>query len=219
MKQSSIIDIISPVMVGPSSSHTAGAVRLGLLARNVYDAKPDKVTFRLYNSYENTGKGHGTDKGLLAGLLGLSVDDTRIKDIFNLDIAKQFEYKFEYVEDFNRHPNAVDFIFEGMHSMKISGDSIGAGEVIIRKINDFSVKFTGKYNTLLIVYKDVPNMIARVTNSIHVNIASLNCDRNAKGEEASMCICLDGDIDRKVIDFLGLIENIYMIRYIKKLES
>ena len=103
--------------------------------------------------------------------------------------------------------------------MKISGDSIGAGEVIIRKINDFSVKFTGKYNTLLIVYKDVPNMIARVTNSIHVNIASLNCDRNAKGEEASMCICLDGDIDRKVIDFLGLIENIYMIRYIKKLES
>ncbi|MBS6604013.1 MAG: L-serine ammonia-lyase, iron-sulfur-dependent subunit beta [Brachyspira sp.] len=219
MKQSSIIDIISPVMVGPSSSHTAGAVRLGLLARNVYDAKPDKVTFRLYNSYANTGKGHGTDKGLLAGLLGLSVDDTRIKDIFNLDIAKQFEYKFEYVEDFNRHPNAVDFIFEGMHSMKISGDSIGAGEVIIRKINDFSVKFTGKYNTLLIVYKDVPNMIARVTNSIHVNIASLNCDRNAKGEEASMCICLDGDIDRKVIDFLGLIENIYMIRYIKKLES
>lgn len=219
MKQSSIIDIISPVMVGPSSSHTAGAVRLGLLARNVYDAKPDKVTFRLYNSYANTGKGHGTDKGLLAGLLGLSVDDTRIKDIFNLDIAKQFEYKFEYVEDFNRHPNAVDFIFEGMHSMKISGDSIGAGEVIIGKINDFSVKFTGKYNTLLIVYKDVPNMIARVTNSIHVNIASLNCDRNAKGEEASMCICLDGDIDRKVIDFLGLIENIYMIRYIKKLES
>ena len=219
MKQSSIIDIISPVMVGPSSSHTAGAVRLGLLARNVYDAKPDKVTFRLYNSYANTGKGHGTDKGLLAGLLGLSVDDTRIKDIFNLDIATQFEYKFEYVEDFNRHPNAVDFIFEGMHSMKISGDSIGAGEVIIRKINDFSVKFTGKYNTLLIVYKDVPNMIARVTNSIHVNIASLNCDRNAKGEEASMCICLDGDIDRKVIDFLGLIENIYMIRYIKKLES
>ena len=94
MKQSSIIDIISPVMVGPSSSHTAGAVRLGLLARNVYDAKPDKVTFRLYNSYANTGKGHGTDKGLLAGLLGLSVDDTRIKDIFNLDIAKQFEYKF-----------------------------------------------------------------------------------------------------------------------------
>ncbi len=219
MKQSSIIDIISPIMVGPSSSHTAGAVRLGLLARNVYNAKPQKVTFKLYNSYALTGKGHGTDKGLLAGLLGLPVDDTRIKDIFNLDIAKEFEYKFEYLEDFNRHPNAVDFVIEGVQNMTISGDSIGAGEVVIRKINDFSVKFTGKYNTLLLVYKDVPNMIARVTNSIHVNIASLHCDRFAKGEEASMCVCLDGDINQKVIDFLGLIEDVYMIRYIKKLDN
>lgn len=219
MKQSSIIDIISPIMVGPSSSHTAGAVRLGLLARNVYNAKPQKVTFKLYNSYALTGKGHGTDKGLLAGLLGLPVDDTRIKDIFNLDIAKEFEYKFEYLEDFNRHPNAVDFVIEGVQNMTISGDSIGAGEVVIRKINDFSVKFTGKYNTLLLVYKDVPNMIARATNSIHVNIASLHCDRFAKGEEASMCVCLDGDINQKVIDFLGLIEDVYMIRYIKKLDN
>ena len=79
--------------------------------------------------------------------------------------------------------------------MKISGDSIGAGEVVIRKINDFTVKCTGKYNTLLLVYKDVPNMISRVTNSIHVNIASLHCDRYAKGEDASMCVCLDGDIE------------------------
>lgn len=219
MRQSSIIDIISPVMAGPSSSHTAGAVRLGLLARNIYNDCPKKVTFRLYNSYAKTGKGHGTDKGLLAGLLGLSVDDTRIKNIFDLDISKEFEYKFEYLEDFNRHPNAVDFIIEGRNNMTISGDSVGAGEIVIRKINDFSVKFTGKYNTLLLIYKDVPNMIARVTNSIHVNIASLHCDRYAKGQEASMCICLDGEIDQKVIDFLNLIENIYMIRYIKKLES
>lgn len=219
MRQSSIIDIISPVMAGPSSSHTAGAVRLGLMARNIYNESPRKVTFKLYNSYAKTGKGHGTDKGLLAGLLGLSVDDIRIKNIFDLDISKEFEYEFEYLEDFNRHPNAVDFIIEGNNNMTISGDSVGAGEIVIRKINDFSVKFTGKYNTLLLIYKDVPNMIARVTNSIHVNIASLHCDRYAKGQEASMCICLDGEIDQKVIDFLSLIENVYMIRYIKKLES
>ena len=127
MRQSSIIDIISPVMAGPSSSHTAGAVRLGLLARNIYNECPRQVTFRLYNSYAKTGKGHGTDKGLLAGLLGLSVDDTRIKNIFDLDISKKFEYKFEYFEDFNRHPNAVDFVIEGDTNMTISGDSIGAG--------------------------------------------------------------------------------------------
>ena len=107
MKQTSIIDIISPVMVGPSSSHTAGAIRLGLLARNIYHDVPNKVTFKLYNSFAQTGKGHGTDKGLLAGVLGLNVDDTRIKDIFNSEIAKSIEYEFQYLEDFNRHPNAL----------------------------------------------------------------------------------------------------------------
>lgn len=219
MKQTSIIDIISPVMVGPSSSHTAGAVRLGLLAENIYNDTPDKIVFKLYNSYAQTGKGHGTDKGLLAGVLGLSVDDTRIKDIFNLDIAKSLEYEFQYYEDFNRHPNAVDIIFQGRRNMSISGNSVGAGEVEITNIDGFSVSLTGKYNTLLLVYKDVPNMISRVTNSIHVNIASFYCDRSAKGQEASMTICLDGEINQKVVDFLSLIEDVYMIRYIKKLES
>lgn len=220
MKQSTLIDIISPIMAGPSSSHTAGAVRLGLMAKNIYKELPKKVTFRLYNSFAQTGKGHGTDKGLLAGLLGLPVDDSRIKNIFNLDISKQFEYNYEYLEDFNRHPNAVDFVIDGNNGeMTISGESVGAGEIVIRKINDFSVKLTGKYNTLLLIYKDIPNMISRVTNSIHINIASLNCDRYAKGEDASMTICLDGNLDKKVIDFLGLIEDVYFISYIKKLES
>ncbi|MBO5435553.1 L-serine ammonia-lyase, iron-sulfur-dependent subunit beta [bacterium] len=219
MKQSSIIDIISPVMVGPSSSHTAGAVRLGLLAKNIYNEKPRKVIFKLYNSYAQTGKGHGTDKGLLAGVLGLSVDDTRIRDIFDSDIAKTIDYEFQYFEDFNRYPNAVDFIFEGNRNMKISGNSVGAGEIEITNIDNFSVSLTGKYNTLLLVYKDVPNMISRVTNSIHVNIASFHCDRSGKGQDASMCITVDGEINQKVIDFLSLIEDVYMISYIKKLES
>src|SRR5574344_1113984 len=102
MKENSLFDIISPIMVGPSSSHTAGAVRLGLMARNIYDLAPEKVIFKLYNSYAETGRGHGTDKGLLAGLLGFSVDDVKIKDIFDLPEAKRFEYKFEFLEDFNR---------------------------------------------------------------------------------------------------------------------
>ena len=219
MKQTSIIDRISPVMVGPSSSHTAGAVRLGLLAKNIYNEIPDKVVFKLYNSYAQTGKGHGTDKGLLAEVLGLSVDDVQIKDIFDSEISKEFQYEFQFYEDFNRHPNAVDIIFEGRRNMVISGNSVGAGEVEITNIDGFSVSLTGKYNTLLLVYKDVPNMISRVTNSIHVNIASFHCDRSAKGQEASMTICLDGEINQKVVDFLNLIEDVYMIRYIKKLES
>lgn len=219
MRQSSIMDIISPIMVGPSSSHTAGAVRLGLMARNVYNAPVKKITFRLYNSYALTGKGHGTDKGLLAGILGLSVDDTRIKNIFDSDIAKQIDYKFEYKEDFNRHPNAVDFIFDGNLSMQVSGDSIGAGEIVITEIDNFSVNLTGKYNTLLLVYKDVPGMISRVTKLIGVNIASLQCDRYAKGDDASMCICLDGEVDKALIDTISNFDDVYMVRYIKKLEN
>ncbi len=220
MRQSSLLDIISPIMVGPSSSHTAGAVRLGLLAKNVYDEKIKKITFKLYNSYAQTGKGHGTDKGLLAGVLGLSVDDVRIKDIFNSPITKDIEYHFEYYNDFNRHPNAVDFLFEGEKNMSISGESIGAGEVAIRKINDFTVKFTGKYNTLLLVYKDVKGMISKVSTIIqdeNVNIASLHCDRSGKGQTASMCICLDGELPNEVIEKIKKIELLDMVRYVRKL--
>ena len=103
--------------------------------------------------------------------------------------------------------------------MTVSGNSVGAGEIEITKIDEFSVNLTGKYNTLLLVYKDVPHMIARVTNSIHVNIASFHCDRYAKGQEAFNVYCLDGEISQKVIDFLYMIEDVYMVRYIEKLES
>ncbi len=222
MRQSSIIDIISPVMAGPSSSHTAGAVRLGLLARNVYNAKPDKITFKLYNSYALTGKGHGTDKGLLAGILGFSVDDVRIKNVFETEKAKNLNYEFEFLQDFNRHPNAVDFIFEGGLNLTVSGDSIGAGEIVLTKINNFSVNLDGKYNTLLVVYEDVPGVISAVTRIIqedNVNIASLHCDRRGKGKDASMCICLDGELSKRCLHAVSELKNMYIVRYIKKLES
>ncbi len=222
MRQPSIIDIISPVMAGPSSSHTAGAVRLGLLARNIYNSKPDKITFQLYNSYAATGKGHGTDKGLLAGVLGFAVDDARIKNVFDTSMAKTIEYSYEFLEDFNRHPNSVDFIFEGGLNMTISGDSVGAGEIVINKINKFSVNLDGKYNTLLLVYEDVPGVISAVTKIIqedNVNIASLHCDRSAKGRDASMCICVDGELSQSCIDAVSALKDMYIVRYIKKLES
>ena len=222
MRQSSIIDIISPVMAGPSSSHTAGAVRLGLLARNVYNAKPDKIIFKLYNSYALTGKGHGTDKGLLAGFLGFSVDDPRIKHVFDTEEAKQINYEYEYYEDFNRHPNAVDFVFEGGLNMTLSGASIGAGEIVLTQINKFSVNLDGKYNTLLLVYEDMPGVISAVTSIIqedNVNIASLHCDRSGKGKDASMCICLDGELSKHCLRAVSELKHMYIVRYIKKLES
>ena len=222
MHQSSIIDIISPIMAGPSSSHTAGAVRLGLLARNIYKAKPDKITFKLYNSYALTGKGHGTDKGLLDGILGFSVADERIKTVFDTPEAKEIDYNFEFLQDFNRHPNAVDFIFEGGLNMTISGDSVGAGEIQITNINNFSVKLNGKYNTLLLVYEDMPGVISAVTKLIqedNVNIASLHCDRSGKGKDASMCICIDGELSKHCTQEVSNLKDMYVVRYIEKLEN
>lgn len=222
MRQASIIDIISPIMAGPSSSHTAGTVRLGLLARNVYKAKPEKVIFKLYNSYALTGKGHGTDKGLLAGILGFSVDDERIKNVFETPEAKEINYEFEFHEDFNRHPNAVDFIFEGDMDMTLSGDSVGAGEILLTKIGKFSVNLNGKYNTILVVYDDMPGVISKVTRIIqedNVNIASLHCDRSGKGRDASMCICLDGELSKKCLNAISNLHDMYLVRYIEKLES
>ena len=222
MKKSTLFDIISPVMIGPSSSHTAGAVRLGLLAKNIYKNTPKKVVFKLYNSYAHTGKGHGTEKGLLAGVLGLSVDDRRIKNIFESDIAQEIDYSFEYYDNFKYHPNAVEMIFEGENKMFIAGESVGAGEVAIRKIDDFNVKLTGKYNTLILVYKDMPGMISQVTSilqSKNINIASLICDRNAKGKEASMIISIDGHIDSSVVETVEEIPEVYFVSYVEKLEN
>lgn len=223
MKKTTLYDVIAPVMIGPSSSHTAGAVRLGLLARNIYKNTPKKVIFKLYNSYAHTGKGHGTEKGLLAGVLGLKVDDRQIKDIFNSDIAKTIEYKFEYCDNFKYHPNAVDMTFIGENSqMFISGESVGAGEIAIRQINDFTVKLTGKYNTVLIVYKDMPGMLSQVTSTMqyhNINIASLFCDRNAKGRQASMVLSVDGELTPDIISTIEEIPNVYFVSYIEKLEN
>ena len=224
MKKSTLYDIISPIMIGPSSSHTAGAVRLGLLARNIYKTTPKKVVFKLYNSYAHTGKGHGTEKGLLAGVLGLSVADRQIKDIFTSSLVSNIDYKFEYADNFKMHPNAVDMWFydENGKKMFISGESVGAGEIAIRKIDDFTVKLTGKFNTILIVHKDMPGMISQVTSLMqyhNINIASLFCDRSAKGRQASMALCIDGDLNSEIIKTLEEIPEVYFVSYVEKLEN
>ena len=221
MKKATLFDIISPIMIGPSSSHTAGAVRLGLLAKNIYKKCPAKVLFKLYNSYALTGRGHGTDKGLLAGVLGFGVDDRRIKDIFNSRFSNEIEYSFEYLQDFSRHPNSVDIYFEGGTNMFISGDSVGAGEIRITKIDNFNVSLAGDYNTLILVYRDKPGMISHVTSLLQskkINIASLSCDRNAKGREASMVICIDGNLDDSIVETIEKIKDVYFVSYVKKLD-
>ena len=218
MAQKTLLDVISPIMAGPSSSHTAGAVRIGLMAREIFGENIKKVQFRLYNSFATTGKGHGTDKALLAGLLGLEVDNTRIKNIFNENL--NLDYSFEYIEDSNKHPNAVRIIIND--EMTIRGESVGSGEIRITNINGFNVKITGKYNSILMIYKDVPGMISNVTALIqkeNVNIASLLCDRDIKGGNASMYIAMDSEIATNVSDKIKNIQHVYFAAGIRKLKS
>ena len=217
MEQKSLFSVISPIMVGPSSSHTAGAVRLGLMARNIYKNAFKKVKFVLYNSFAKTGFGHGTDKGLLAGVLGYSVDEICIKNIF--DIVENIEYSYEYKEDISRHPNSVDITFDD--KMTISGDSVGAGEIRINNINGFSANIDGSYDTLLLMYKDVPGMISQVSDIIQkqkVNIASLHCDRSSKGGTASMYLALDIPVGDDVVDKVKQIKDVFFVTNIRKLK-
>jgi L-serine dehydratase len=222
MKYISLFDIVGPIMVGPSSSHTAGAVRLGFLAGKIYGLKPKKVKFTLYNSFAKTGKGHGTDKGLLGGILGLYVDDIKIRDAYNFADEQNIEYQFQTREDPVRYPNSVDIEFLEPETMKISGDSVGAGEILIKAINGFNVDMNGDYPTILLIYKDKPGMLSKVSAIIqesNVNIASLNCERNAKGKEASMSICLDSVIREHVVEEITQIPDVYWVRSIDRLRK
>ena len=220
-KTKTLFDVIGPVMIGPSSSHTAGAVRLGLLAGKIYGKTPENVKFVLYNSFAKTGKGHGTDKGLLGGVLGFNVDDERIKNACEIARERGIAYEFEFREYNNRHPNSVEIIFENPDRMTLCGSSLGAGEVVINKINGYSFDIKGDFPTLVLIYRDKPGMVYRVSALIQgqdVNIATLHCDRSAKGEEASMGICLDSPLPDYVIRELQKIDEMYLIRNIEALD-
>lgn len=212
-KKKNIFDVLGPVIIGPSSSHTAGALRIGYLAGQIFGDIPDKIHFKLYNSFSKTGKGHGTDKALLAGVMGYGVDNPVIKNIFDVADKKNIKYSYEFLEDFSRHPNSVDIIFND--DMEITGASLGAGDVVIDGIQGYKFNINGNYPTLLLIYRDKPGMIYKVSVIIqnkNVNIASMTCERKAKGEEASMAICLDSPIGDDVLDELKKIDEIYFIR-------
>ncbi len=221
-KSASIFDIIGPVIIGPSSSHTAGAVKIGLLARKIYENKPKKVKFVLYNSFAKTGKGHGTDKGLIAGLLGMNVDDPDIKNAFEIAEKSGLDFEFQYEDDFSRHPNSVDIVFYDPIPMTIKGESLGGGEAKISHINEYTVDIRGDFHTLVLIYKDKPGMVYKVSNLIQqkkVNIASLNCDRTVKGEEASVCVCLDSSLPEVSIVELKKLDELFLFRYIEALKK
>ncbi len=192
-------------MVGPSSSHTAGAVKLGRVARKVGGKKIRRVDFYLHGSFAETYEGHGTGKALLGGILGMNTADERIRDSYQLAFEQRLEYNFYPTDLGNVHPNTVKIV---MHSDdgridQVVGSSIGGGEIKIHSINNVRVEFSGQYPTIITRQEDKPGVIAKVTSllgSHGINIAFLEVFRQSRGSMASMVIETDQDVDETVID-------------------
>src|SRR6202008_4619632 len=217
----SILDVMGPVMVGPSSSHTAGTARLGRVAREILDEDPVDVTFTLHPPLAATYRGHGSDFALVGGSIGLNVDDPRIPEAIR--IAEQMGVNVEFKdEDLGEvHPNTVRIEIEGKkRKAEIVGSSIGGGVIEVFNINGFQTRFKGDSPTLLLFYRDVPGMISEVTRIIaeeRINIASLYCSRKQRGKDAFMQIDVDSPISGAALGRITAMQDVSEARYLDRI--
>lgn len=220
MKEFSCFDIVGPIMIGPSSSHTAGAARLGKIAGIIAGEDDIKeVEFLLYGSFSKTYRGHGTDKALVAGILGLNPWDERLKYSFEIAEDKNLKFYFTETDLASEHPNTVKFIITRKDERKIEvlGSSIGGGNIKINEIDGQKVEFDGKYPTLIIRHKDVPGMISKVSTVISeagINIAFLKVYRKIKGVSAAMVFETDEVIPDSLLALIKQVGNIESVRCI-----
>lgn len=214
MKYRSAFEIIGPIMIGPSSSHTAGAVRIGRVARTLFESQPKKAVLSLYGSFAKTYKGHGTDLALVAGLLDFDTFDERIPD--TLDIAEQLgmEVIFQEEEANTEHPNTVKIkLFDEDKELEIIGISIGGGAIEITEINSFKLKLSGD-PAILVIHNDRFGVISSVTTILSqnkINIGHMEVSRKDKGDMAIMVIESDEKIDDQVINEMQKLDNIISV--------
>lgn len=214
-----IFDIIGPVMVGPSSSHTAGAVRIGQMVRALLDGQPKKADILLHGSFAETGKGHGTELALIAGLLGMEPDDMRIPHSQSVAAECGMEVSIKNTEIADAHPNTALICVEGFQGdiMEIQACSIGGGRIQVSKIDGMKVNCSGEVPTLIIRNTDKPGMVAEVTATLakhNINIAQMRLFRNKKGEDAVMVVETDQKIPAQEIAALHDQEGILRVTYI-----
>lgn len=220
MKPISVFDVIGPNMIGPSSSHTAGALKI---ARVMYKLAPQniaKATFVLFGSFAKTYKGHGTDKALIAGLLGMQQDDERIKNAFEYAAKEGLNYEFKMNTDKqHKHPNTVEIIILDTENneLSISGASIGGGSITIDKVNGMEVFFSGEFYTLFITHEDQPGVVAHITRCLSqyaINIAFMRLYRQHKYSQASTIIEADEPITEEVIHNIMNHKNVHYAKII-----
>ena len=204
MKEISVFDVIGPNMIGPSSSHTAGALRIARLARSLVDGPVTAVRFILYGSFAKTYRGHGTDRALVAGVLGFDTDDVRIRDSFQLAQQAGLAYSFGFGDDrLEAHPNTVEVVLTtaGGHTTRVTGVSVGGGRVMLTKIDGVEIRLSGEYHTLFIRQKDTPGVVAHIAGCLaqySINIAFMRLYRESRGENAYTVIEADSPVPPEV---------------------
>ncbi|AKO93876.1 L-serine ammonia-lyase, iron-sulfur-dependent subunit beta [Priestia filamentosa] len=215
MRFKSVFDIIGPVMIGPSSSHTAGAARIGRVARTIFGVQPESVIISLYGSFAETYKGHGTDVALVGGLLDFDTSDTRIPLSLNLAKAAKMDVMFIEEEAISDHPNTARLQLKaGEKEMEIVGISIGGGTIQIVELNGFKLNLSGMNPAILVVHNDRYGSIAGVTNLLtkyHVNIGHMEVSRKEKGKVALMAIETDENISDEVIEEIKGLPNVLQV--------
>jgi L-serine dehydratase len=203
----SLLDIIGPVMVGPSSSHTAGACRIGLLVRGLVGGTPERARIELHGSFARTGEGHGTDKALAGGLLGFRPDDERLREALDIMEREGLDFRFEKTTlSDDAHPNTVRLTVERAgQTATVIGSSLGAGRIRLTEIDGYPVELTGNLPTIVLVAADQPGSVARIAGILaekQVNLATMRLTRKERGGDAFMVIECDeppGDTARVAI--------------------
>lgn len=214
-----LLDIIGPVMVGPSSSHTAGAVKIGQVARKLLAEKVVCADIFLHGSFLATGKGHGTDKALVAGLLGMTVDDRNIPYSFEIAEKEGMEVHIFGIDLGDVHPNSVKLKLTGISGKKteVTAASVGGGQIEICEIDGLLANFGGNYPTLIVNHRDVPGRITAVTSMLSekgVNIAGMKLYRTARGGEAVMVVECDQEVPMETVAWLEGLEGILKVTYL-----
>ena len=216
-----IFDMMGPVMVGPSSSHTAGAARIGNMGRTLLGEEVARADIGLYGSFAETGYGHGTDRALLAGLLGMKPDDLRIPNAYEEANRAGMAYSFRTVELRDAHPNTALLELTGKSGKKLTlqASSIGGGAIVVNKIDGIDVNFTGDFNTLIVRNQDESGSVAALTSilsQVHINVANMSVNRHRRGGDALMVIETDQHIKPRQVEFLSELPGILSVTYYDK---
>ena len=215
-----LFDILGPVMVGPSSSHTAGAVRIGRIARRLLgEGTPRRAVITLSGSFAATGRGHGTDRALVAGLLGMQPDDERIARSFFVAADKGMDFRFENANLRGEHPNTARLSLTGRsgRQMSLVASSLGGGRITVVELDGLRVRFSGDLPTLIVQNRDQPGHVSDVASMLAsngVNIATLQLYRDRPGGNAVMVIEIDKAVPQAGIDWLKRVEGINGVTFL-----